>query len=51
MEDYRDENGRFPPTKYLSTLDALLTGEASDWSESHPEAIRLLHEAETAPFD
>ena len=49
MEDYRDEDGRFPPTKYLGTLDALLTGEASDWSESHPEAIRLLHEAETAP--
>ena len=51
MEDYRNDNGLFPAGKYLSTLDALLTGDASDWSESHPVAIRLLAEAETTPTD
>lgn len=45
------EDGKFPPGKYLETLDALLIGEASDWSESHPEAIRLLAEADNAPTE
>ena len=30
MENYRDTEERFPPGKYLGTLDALLTGDASD---------------------
>ncbi|KAF6238681.1 hypothetical protein HO173_003187 [Letharia columbiana] len=46
MEDYQDEEGRFPPAKYLGYLDMLLVDDASEWSESHPEAVRLLTEAE-----
>ena len=49
MEDYRDDAGRFSPSKYLSYLETLLTDKALDWSESHPVAIRLLVEAETFP--
>lgn len=49
IEEYLDDEGHFPPGKYLSTLDVLLTEDASDWSESNPIAIRLLHEAETNP--
>lgn len=49
MKDYRDDDGRFPPGEYLSTLDALLIEDASDWTESNPVAIRLLAEAEAAP--
>lgn len=49
MEDYRGEDGKFPPAKYLDNLSMLLIDEASDWSESHPEAVRLLEEAEVAP--
>ena len=37
------------PDKYLTTLVALLTGDAPDWSRSHTVAIRLLTEAESNP--
>ena len=43
-------NGKFPPGEYLSTLDTLLTLDAAEWTETSPEAIRLLAEAETAPL-
>ena len=48
MEDYRGEDGRFPLAEYLDNVSMLLIDEASDWSESHPEAVRLLGEAEVA---
>ena len=38
------------PGEYLSTLDALLTLDAAEWTETSSEAIRLLAEAETAPL-
>ena len=46
MEDYQNDEGKFPPKKYLGYLDMLLTENSSDWSESDPQAIRLLAEAE-----
>ena len=49
MEDYMDDEGRFPPRKYLGFLEALLTGDASDWSESHPVVSSLLREAKLNP--
>lgn len=49
IKAYQDAEGRFPPAKSLNYLEMLLTGEASDWSESNLNAIRLLTEVEVAP--
>ena len=38
--------GKFPPSEYLSTLDALPTFDTAEWTKTSPEAIRLLAEAE-----
>ena len=46
MEDYQDQDGNFPPAKYLNYMEILPTDLASKWSESHSEAIRLLIEAQ-----
>lgn len=51
MKDSRGENTKFPPGENLSTLDALLTLDAAEWTKTFPEAIRLLAEAEAAPTD
>lgn len=35
-------NGVINPSTYLDSLNMLLTDDAAEWAESHPEAIRLL---------
>lgn len=48
MSGYKSENdGTIPAQTYLDSLSMLLTDDAAEWSESHPDAIRLL--AETSP--
>ena len=42
LSDFRDESGMIPPATYLRYLDLLLLGEAADWVESNPEAVRLM---------
>ena len=42
MSEFRGEDGRIPPTKYLHYLDLLLLGEAAEWVKSNPEAVRLM---------
>ncbi|MCJ1423137.1 hypothetical protein MMC29_001018 [Sticta canariensis] len=42
MSGYRVADGIIPPEVYLGSLDMLLTDEAAEWSESHPDAVRLL---------
>ena len=42
LSDFRDENGMIPPSTYLRYLDLLLLGEAAEWVESNPEAVRLM---------
>jgi len=44
MSGYKVE-GIIPASMYLESLSILLIDEAADWSESHPDAIRLLNEA------
>ena len=38
----RDAQGQIPPATYLYYLDLLLHGEAAEWVESNPEAVRLM---------
>ena len=38
----RDEQGLIPPATYLRYIDLLLLGEAAEWVESNPEAVRLM---------
>lgn len=42
MAGYKNNPGTIPPKLYLDSLDMLLTDDANDWAESHPEASRLL---------
>ena len=42
LSDFRDEHGVIPPATYLQYLDLLLLGEAAEWVESNPEAVRLM---------
>lgn len=42
MKDYQNPDEHFSLAKYLEYLDMLLTDDASDWTESHPDAIHLL---------
>ena len=44
MKGYRDQEGVIPPDTYLESLNMLLTDDAAEWAESHPDAIRLLAE-------
>ena len=46
MRGYRDEDGTISADTYLESLNVLLTDDAADWAESHPDAIRLLAEPE-----
>ena len=46
MKGYKGADGTIPPKVYLDSLDMLLTDDASQWAESHPDAIRLLAEDE-----
>lgn len=41
---YKDNTGTIPTHIYLDQLDMLLTDDAADWAESHPDAARLLAE-------
>ena len=42
LSGFRRENGMIPPATYLRYLDLLLLGEAAEWVESNPEAVRLM---------
>ena len=42
MKGYRSSDGNIPPDLYLESLNMLLTDDAADWAESHPEAVRML---------
>ena len=44
MKGYRAEDGSIAPDTYLESLNMLLTDDAADWAESHPDAVRLLAE-------
>ena len=46
MRGYRNEDGTIPADTYLESLNVLLTDDAADWAESHPDAIRLLSDPE-----
>ena len=42
LSEFRGEDGLVPPATYLRYLDLLLSGEAAEWVESNPEAVRLM---------
>ena len=44
MRGYRTGDGSIPADIYLESLNVLLTDDAADWAESHPDAARLLTE-------
>ena len=46
MKGYKTVDGSIPPDTYLESLNMLLTDDAADWAESHPDAVRLLAEPE-----
>ena len=46
MKGYKTEDGSIPADTYLEFLNVLLTDDAADWAESHPDAVRLLNEPE-----
>ena len=48
MSEYKMD-GRIPPDKFMKSIDLLLTGEAGEWSECHPKAIRLLKDPTPTP--
>ena len=45
LQELRGPDGTVPPTTYLHYFDLLLLGEAAEWAESNPEAIRLFNTA------
>ena len=45
LRELKGEDGTVPPATYLHYLDLLLLGEAAEWAESNPEAIRLFNTA------
>ena len=47
LRELKEEDGTVPPATYLHYFDLLLLGEAAEWAESNPEAIRLFNT--TAP--
>ena len=51
LAGYKTDDGSIPPKVYLANLDMLLEDEASEWSESQPEAIRLLALADPTQDD
>lgn len=44
MSGYRTADGDIQPDVYLGSLNMLFTEDASEWSKSHPDAVRLLAE-------
>ena len=42
LSEFRGEDGLVPPATYLRYLHLLLLGEAAEWVESNPEAVRLM---------
>ena len=42
LSEFRNAEGLIPPSTYLHYLDLLLLGEAAEWIESNPEAVRLM---------
>ena len=49
MEDFQNDDGTYPPKKYLNYLNMLLIEDAVKWAERDPDARRLLTEAKTNP--
>jgi hypothetical protein len=45
MSDYKQQDDRISSNKYLSSLNMLLIDEATEWSKSHSDAIRLLNDS------
>ena len=50
MEDYLDEQGRFPSAKYLDYLNMLLVEDAARWSEKDSDARRILTGRKVCPY-
>ena len=48
MSGYKVD-GVIPAVTYLENLSMLLTDDAAEWSESHPDAVRLLNETDPTP--
>ena len=46
LSGYKQADGLIPPDKYLDAFNMLLTDDAGDWADSHPNAIRLLNTKE-----
>ena len=46
LSGYKQADGLIPPDKYLDAFNMLLTDDAGDWADSHPDAIRLLNSEE-----